>query len=114
VSQSLVARLRKNRELKVEVGKFKFIAMRLTDVEALDVHRRNADLSELAQRFVIGWENVVEDDIVGGGVMTAVPFDAETWAEWCAERTDFWTPNGSAILDAYKLHRDRLKDAGKN
>lgn len=114
MSQLLVDRLRKNRELKVTVGKFRFTCRRPTDVEALEIHRADAQFSTVAVRFVIGWENVLEDDIVGGGVMTAVPFDVALWAEWCAERPDFWTPISMAVLDAYKLNRERLLDAAKN
>jgi hypothetical protein len=110
----LSEKLRKQREVKVKVGKWTFIALRPTDVEAIEVHRAGSDFSTIAARFVIGWQGVTEDDLVGGGVKDEVAFDKETWDEWCANRSDFWTPISEAILAAYTTHREDMETAPKN
>lgn len=110
----LQKQLRRNREIAVKVGKFTFTARRPTDVEALELNRRDAALAEVASEFVIDWNGVVEDDIVGGGGTTAVTFDAELWKDWCADRPDFWGPISSAVLDSYTQHRKRMETVKGN
>jgi hypothetical protein len=110
----IVNRLRKNRELKVTVGKFTFICMRPTAEEMVEFYQKSTSNSEITRRSVIGWDGVTEDDIVGGGVQTPLPFDAGVWAEWCADRSDFWPVITNRLLDAYKQHAAQIKDAGKN
>lgn len=114
MSNALITRLKKQRELKVVVGKFTFTARRPTDVEMIEIGRGGANWHALAERFVSGWDNVTEDDVVGGGGSDKPAFSAELWAEWCADRPDFWQPIANALLDAYKAHAEQLKDtAGK-
>ena len=96
------------------MNKHTFISRRPTDVEALQLHRSEAEFHEIARDFVTGWDNVTENDIVGGGGSDAVAFDKELWNEWCNDRPDFWRPIASAVLDAYTLHSKRLQDAEKN
>jgi len=114
MSQILIDQLRKQRELKIPVGKFKFFARRPTDVEAKSLRDDRADNSDMAMRFVTGWEIVTEDDIVGGGGTTPVPFDAALWREWCADRPDFWSPIAMEILKAYKAHAEHIESIAKN
>lgn len=114
MSNELIARLRKQREFRVTIGKHVFIGLRPTDVEALALHRASADLSAIAAERVVGWENVSEDDIVGGGVTDPVPFNRELWQAWCADRPDFWKPIANASLDAYKLHAEAIDAVAKN
>ena len=104
----LSERLRRQREVKVTIGKWTFTALRPTDVEALELHQNNRTFDVLASRFVVGWQGVTEDDLIGGGVQEEVPFDLDAWQEWCANRTDFWEPIAKAILDAYTKHREVL------
>ena len=111
---ALAQKLRKNRELTVSVGRWKFIARRPTDVEAIDLHRRGAEFSEIARRFVIGWEGVTRDDLGDRGMTDPAPFDREDWEEWVADRSDFWTPIASGVLAAYEKYRTDLEAAPKN
>lgn len=110
----LSEKLRKRREVKIKVGKFTFLALRPTDVEAVEIHRKDMQFSEIAARFVIGWEAVTEDDLIGGGVKDEVAFDRDSWEEWCANRADFWTPISEALLAAYSKHREEQEAAPKN
>jgi hypothetical protein len=114
MSNALITRLQKQRELKVVVGKFTFTARRPTDVEMIEIGRSGVEWHGMAERFVTGWEGVSEDDIIGGGGSDKPAFTLALWAEWCADRPDFWEPIASALLDAYKAHAAHLKDtAGK-
>ena len=113
MSNALITRLRKQRELKVVVGKFTFTARRPTDVEMIDIGRAGLQWQGMAERFVVDWENVTEDDIIGGGGSDKPAFSPELWAEWCADRPDFWEPIATALLDAYKGHAAQLADAAK-
>lgn len=114
MSQELVARIRKNRELKVKVGEFNFTARRPTDVEARALAARMAPDSEIAQDYVTDWGTVTEDNIVGGGGSEPVKFDPMLWREWCADRPDFWTPIASAVLESWREHAGAVKEAEKN
>lgn len=109
-----LAQIRKNRELSVTVGKFKFAARRPTDVEAIALHKSNESYAELAANFVIGWGGVVEGDVIGGGGTDPIPFSPQLWREWCADRPDFWEPISTAVLDAYRQHAEQLASAIKN
>lgn len=111
---ALIERMRKQRELKVTVGKFVFFARRPNDVEALELHQEESTFAAIAQRAVIGWENVVENDVVGGGGNSPLSFDEKLWREWCADRPDFWKPISERVLEAYELHAKEIEAAGKN
>lgn len=114
MANELIARLRKQREFRVSIGRHVFIGLRPTDVEAIALHRANAEPSDIAAQLIVGWEKVTEDDIVGGGGTDPIPFDRELWAAWCADRPDFWGAIAEAALDAYKLHAEALDAAAKN
>lgn len=115
MSQALVDRLRKGREVRVEVGKFTFIILRPNDLDMMGI----GDLNTAAQvrralGFVIGWLNVTEDDIVGGANMDPLKFDADLWLEWASDHTEFWEPIARAAYSAYTEHSRREVEAAKN
>lgn len=114
MSADLIKKIKQNREIKIPVGKYSFVARRPTDVEALELYRSRTAYSEIAQRFVTGWAGVTENDIVGGGGSDAVEFSQELWAEWCADNQNFWEPIAVAVMDAYVYHRRSKEEAGKN
>lgn len=109
-----VNRIRKNREISVPVDKYKFTARRPTDVEALALYKGDGAYSSVAADFVVGWEGVSENDVVGGGSPDPIPFSPELWREWCADRPDFWEPIADAVLAAYRQHAEKLASAAKN
>lgn len=113
MSIELIERLKQQRKLHIRIEKFIFYARRPTDAEMVELRRNSAGNINIAMDYVFNWENVVEDDIVGGGGNSIVDFDADLWREWCADRPDFWTPITKAIIDAYKLHSSRLETAEK-
>lgn len=113
MSKELINRIRKQREIKVPVGAFIFIARRPTVAEAVEISRENL-YTEITQRFVVGWENVTENDVAGGGGTDKIEFTAELWREWCADRPEFWSPIANAVLEAYSLYSKQLDGAAKN
>jgi len=114
MSKELIARLRKNREVRVTVGKFVFIAHRPTDVEVLQIRRNDDAYTSIAMDFVHGWEGVVEDDIIGGGGTDVVAFTSDLWREWVADHTEYWEPITDAVLAAYRAHTGIVGEAAKN
>ena len=114
MAKDLLARIRKNREQKIAIGTFTFVLRRPTDAEMVELHRGNVGPAEVAQRFVIGWEGVTENDVVGGGGSDPLVFDAALWREWCGDRMDFWTPLAEAAFEAYRAHAETLEVAAKN
>lgn len=113
MSKELIARIRKQREGKVTVGTMTFIFARPTDVEFTAL-MANGKFSELGARHVVGWDNVTENDVVGGGGTDVVAFDKDLWAEMYSDRPDLWTPVSNAILEAYQLHTKAMEDVPKN
>lgn len=119
-AQTLLGEIRKNRELKIPVGKYVFTCRRPTDSD-IERYRSEATYSDtLAQRHVCGWARVdgnpfTEDDYTGGGGSTEpVPFDALLWVQWCADHMEVWEPIGTALTKAYVDHRNALELAEKN
>lgn len=112
----IAERLKKNRELKVTVGKFTFLARRPTDEEAIPIYRRFGEEGALylevcagiARDCVFGWQDVIEDDVIGGGGDAALTFSAESWKAWCSDRKDFWQPIAEAVLAAYRAHSEKV------
>ena len=114
MSRALVEKIRKQREVTVKIGKFTFTARRPTDVEAIALHRSDGAYSTIAADYVINWAGVTEDDVIGGGSADPLAWSAVLWAEWCADRPDFWGPISEAVLESYRLHASRMEDATKN
>ena len=114
MARDLLGKIRKRRECKVVIGRFTFTVRRPTDVEAIALHRSDSAFNSIAADFVCGWEGVTTDDLIGDKTADPVPFDAELWREWCADRPDFWGPIANAALDAYREHAQQLEEAAKN
>lgn len=114
MAHALIAKLRKAREIKVVIGTFTFTVRRPTDAEMLAINQSGLVVVDMAMRGVIDWDGVAENDIIGGGVITPLPFDADLWIEWCRDRPDFWPPIANAALEAYQKHAEALESAAKN
>lgn len=109
---SLVEKIRRAREARVEAGGHVFVVRRPTDLEMLAFYQAK-DPAHLL-RFVVGWESVREMDLIPGGDPHPAPFDADACAEWMADRMDLFGPVTDAILRAYEAHSKALEDAEKN
>jgi hypothetical protein len=113
MSKELAERIRRQRGIKVPVGKFIFLARRPTDVEWFSLDDVQSKPAWLALNFVTGWDQVIEDDVVGGGGQDPLIFSLEAWQEWCADRQDFWVPIGRAVFEAFVEHRKSMEEAQK-
>lgn len=141
MSSDLVKRMLANREFKKTIGKFTFTCRRPTDQDATEFRLGPSFACELAQRFVIDWSGVTEDDVIGGGGSDAVAFDPVAWRHWCADNKAWWSlcakhaasiqaaepgevvdtddcpdcaPLTRAITNAYSDHTKAMDDAAKN
>lgn len=108
---SLIDKIRKAREMSVEVDGRKFTIRRPTDEEAAKFHDETA--IAYVKRFTVGWD-LAEIDIIPGGGPEKVPFDADLFAEWVADKPTLWIPLGTKILEAYQAHCQKRETAEKN
>lgn len=110
---SLADKIRKARETGIEISGQTWAIRRPTDEEAMALRADGAGLLAIVKRFVIGWP-LSEIDLIPGGTSVKLPFDAEAFAEWVADKPNLWEPLGLAILDAYKAHAAQRDAAVKN
>lgn len=105
-----LARFQKSRETRLSAGGHVFIIRRPSP---LDVMRLGQSINiETATRFVVGWEDVNESDLLPGGNPEPVDFDAAIFALWLAERTDLWEPLVKGIVDAYRQFEEAQENRG--
>lgn len=109
---SLVEKIRKARETKVEAGGFTFVIRRPTALEMSEM--ASASRGRAVLPFVIGWDGVREMDIIPGGDPHPLPFDAGVCAEWLADRFDLLVPLATQVFDAFVAHQARLNDEKKS
>jgi|SRR5689334_2838730 len=114
-TKGLIAKLRKNRELKVKVAEWTFTALRPTDVEMNAIYRRGGLFSDIAMDSVIDWEGVSQNDLgTDSGNLEPIPFDGSLWRAWCADKQMLWEPIADAVIAAYQKHRTDIEVAEKN
>lgn len=104
---------RKAREFPVEIGRFTFTCLRPNDAEAAEMYTEGYNRHQVAARFVVGWEGVLESDLIPSGGSDPVPFSAPLWRDWVADRSDFWAPIKDAVIEKYKQHKAKEADLGK-
>lgn len=109
---SLVEKIRKARETKVEAGGFTFAIRRPTALEMAEMPAISRGRAVLP--FVIGWDGVRELDVVPGGDPHPLAFDADVCAEWLGDRLDILAPLATAIFDAYTTHQATLQEQKKS
>lgn len=109
---SLVEKIRKARETKVEAGGFTFAIRRPTALEMIEL--RSVPRGRAYLPFVVGWEGVKEMDILPGGDPHPLDFNADVCAEWLTDRLDLLLPISEAIDVAFKANEDRLENSKKN
>lgn len=115
MSKQLIERLRKGREIRIEVGTHVYLALRPTDLEMMGLMAIEGEAKiRRALDFVHGWEGVVEHDIVGGGCMDRVAFDPDLWRAYSADRSDIWRPIADKIFVEYERQKGIEAEAEKN
>lgn len=109
---ALAKKLRKAREMSIVVGAFTFLARRPTDLEMIAL--RGQISGEEVLRFLTGWENVTEADIVPNGDPFEAPFDREDAREWLSDRPDLFAEILKGLSTGYQAHVDDLEERLKN
>lgn len=106
-------RLLAARRTWLEAGKYRFQIQRPTLLDVVKAERSAAQLSiEFAARFVIGWENVTELDLIPGGDPEPAVFSSEVFTAWVADRPDLWRAIADGIAAAYTAHEARTEARG--
>lgn len=106
-----IARLKKARESRLEVGAFAFVIRRPTVAEIAKLRRAAVDL-EFTTQFVVGWEGVNESDLIPGGDPEPVAFNAEVFRLWIQDRPDLWGPISKEVIESYKRYEATLAERG--
>ncbi len=114
MSQNLIERIKKARQTTVKVGEITLICRRPTDLEMLEMRSAKITQGDILKRFVDGWENVKEVDLVPGGTGDAVPFSTELFAEWVSDHPESWKTISDAVVQGYKNHEAILEASAKN
>ena len=109
---SLAEKIRMARQARVTAGDHTFVIRRPTDLEMIEFREDPRAVTLL--RFVVGWDGVREMDIITGGDPHPAPFDADTLAEWLADRLDLLSALTQAIVSAYNAHKLGQEQAAKN
>ena len=109
---SLLEKILRARESKVEVDGHQFTIRRLTDFEAMSLSERSSTTLDVVCGYTVGW-NLNEIDLIPGGTPTAAPFDTATFREWVSDQPQILMALATAILDAYRVHADKREEAKK-
>lgn len=122
MSATLIARMRAQRQSWVNVAPGKRIQIIRPHESALGEflapgsgNGLQADLAHVV-KYTTDWEGITEADLLGAtvGAADAIPFNAELWAETCADRTDWIRAVAAQLLDAIVAHQQAKADAAKN
>ncbi len=104
---ALSEKMRKAREVRVNAGKYVFIALRPTPLERQEKFSVGTG-SKAILSFVVGWENVVESDLIPGGDPHPLKFDSDACAEWLSDRPDLFSLVVEGIITTYDAYAAKL------
>ena len=105
-------RYKQSGQTRVEAGGFTFVVQRPTQAEVYASADRRIDI-EFVARHVVGWEGVLESDLVPGGDPEPVEFDAAVLAAWLADRADLWAPLTDAVVTSFRAYEEAQEARGK-
>lgn len=103
---SLVQKIRKARESRVEVGGYTFIVLRPTALDMTEIAAASRGRAILP--FIIGWEGVKELDIIPGGDPHPLEFDADVCTEWLCDRIDLLGPIATKAFELFVEYQAKL------
>jgi len=112
MSHALIAKMRAAREQTVEVGGFKFVVRRPTEMDMMEM--QDKPLGRSALRHVVGWSGVKESDVLANGDPEPLGYDAEVAEEWLIDRLDLLAPLTDAVINSFRDHADKREAAEKN
>jgi len=109
---SLIDKLRKSRQSRLECGGFALILRRPTDLEWFEM-RGKVDARKLLA-FVDGWDGVTEGHMIVGGDPHPLPFDAQVCAAWLEDEPELMGRVVDAVMKSYQAHQERREQDSKN
>jgi len=112
MSQSLIAKMRAAREQTVEVGGYKFVVRRPTEMDMMEM--QDQPLGRSALRHVVGWSGVKESDVLANGDPEPINYDSEISEEWLMDRIDLLVPLTEAVMNSFRDHVAKREAAEKN
>jgi hypothetical protein len=104
---ALSEKMRKAREVRIDADKYVFVALRPTPLERQEKFRVG-ESSKAIMSFVVGWENVVESDLIPGGDPHPLKFDQDACSEWLSDRPDLFSAVVDGIITAYDEYASKL------
>lgn len=108
----LAEKMRKAREVRIEVREHVFIVLRPTDMDVMDFN--GGITPRILSRFVAGWENVKEMDLLPGGDPHPLAFDADALVEWVSDDPEIFAALINGMTDAYAEHQKKRAESVKN
>lgn len=109
---SLADKIRKAREVKVEIDDFTFTVRRPSDLEMIELQKQSAARAILD--FVIGWDGVSELSMFDGGSPHPLPFDKAACSVWLEDRLDILSKIVAAVFKSYEDHALKIAETVKN
>ena len=124
MSSTLLAQLKKRRERSVDLGdglSVQFLRPAEAEFPSMLATTDGGQATwsvgiEQVKRCVTGWKGFTEASLLGGAIGSSDPldFDAEVWAEVCADRIEWNQKIAKAILDSVIDHLTKRDETAKN
>lgn len=116
-AETLIAKMRRAREVQAEALGHRFTLRVPTDGEMQDFSESLAGarltFRRIVARFTVGW-NFVELDLVPGGISQPVEFDGDLFSEWLGDHLEAVEPLFRQLSEAMARRKGTLEDAEKN
>lgn len=109
---SLVEKIRRARETRVEVAGFTFVIRRPTALEVAEMPAISRGRAILP--YILDWEGVREIDVVPGGDPHPLKFSADVCAEWLGDRLDILAPLATKVFESYAEYQKSLEEQKKS
>lgn len=107
-----VEKYRKAAQTRVEAEGYAFVIQRPSCADVAEITNKRVSL-DWAVRFVVGWEGVLESDLLPGGDPEPVAFDAALFCAWVKDRPTLWSPLIDGVIDAYQRYEEAAAARGK-
>lgn len=113
----LAEKIRKLRQTEVEIPHkdYKFIVSRPTDIDVQEIRMAGGlPVVKLVERYVTGWVNVREMDIIPGGDPHPIEFDKAACVEWLSDDGHTLQILVQKMMDSYAAWREQRETSEKN
>jgi len=114
MSQDLIDKIMRAREVRIESGDLVFIISRPTELDIALAKKIDVSERQMFSKYVTGWEGMTESQIISSGDNTPVEFDHDLFCVWIEDHPEHWMPIAQGILKSYQAHKERREEALKN